>query len=79
MLIDLVSQDGTTKILIFSQWSTLLDVLEFLLREVGVSHLRLDGDVKGKARDAVLRKFAKQNFSVLLINTMAGGVGVYLI
>ena len=71
-------QDGTTKILIFSQWSTLLDILEFLLREAGVTHLRLDGEVKGKARDVILRKFAKQKFSVLLINTFAGGQGVYV-
>ena len=59
----------------FSQWSSMLDIMEYQLREVGVTHLRLDGDVKGKARSAVLRQFEKGDYSVLLINIFAGGVG----
>jgi DNA repair protein RAD5 len=53
-----------TKSVVFSQFTSFLDLIGPQLSRVGISHLRLDGSMPQKARAAVLAEFAKaESFS----------------
>lgn len=43
--------------LIFSQWTRVLDLLEVLLEELGLAHLRLDGQTPVCERQALVDSF----------------------
>ncbi len=76
------SADPTAKSLVFSQWTSMLDLVEIPLKAAGISFLRLDGSLSQKEREAVLKKFSstKENgISVLLLSLKAGGVGLNLV
>ncbi|MBK8480642.1 MAG: DEAD/DEAH box helicase [Proteobacteria bacterium] len=65
------------KALVFSQWTSLLDLTEPLLRAAGIDFLRLDGATRD--RQAVIDGFQRAGGPpVLLISLKAGGVGVTL-
>lgn len=48
-----------TKSVVFSQFTSFLDLIGPQLSKVGISHLRLDGSMPQKARAAVLAQFSK--------------------
>lgn len=48
-----------TKSVVFSQFTSFLDLIGPQLSKVGISHLRLDGTMPQKARAAVLSQFSK--------------------
>ena len=63
--------------LVFSQWTSLLDLIEPKLKAAGLGHLRLDGATRD--REAVVSAFQKDDGPpVLLISLKAGGVGLTL-
>lgn len=63
--------------LIFSQWTSFLDLIEMRLRSEGVSLLRLDGSTRDRA--SVVSAFqAPDGPSVMLISLKAGGTGLTL-
>jgi superfamily II DNA or RNA helicase len=63
--------------LVFSQWTSLLDRMESLLAQEGISTTRLDGSTQD--RDAVVTQFQAQDGPpVFLISLKAGGVGLNL-
>ncbi|MBK6847419.1 MAG: DEAD/DEAH box helicase [Proteobacteria bacterium] len=65
------------KALVFSQWTSLLDLTEPLLRAAAIDFLRLDGATRD--RQAVIDAFqSAAGPPVLLISLKAGGVGVTL-
>jgi superfamily II DNA or RNA helicase len=65
------------KALVFSQWTSLLDLVEPHLREAGIRFTRLDGSTHD--RGAVVRSFQDDpNVSVMLLSLKAGGMGLNL-
>eukprot|EP00172_Hildenbrandia_rubra_P000629 Plantae.Rhodophyta-Hildenbrandia_rubra.ctg1340.p1 GENE.Plantae.Rhodophyta-Hildenbrandia_rubra.ctg1340~~Plantae.Rhodophyta-Hildenbrandia_rubra.ctg1340.p1 ORF type:complete len:1089 (-),score=231.07 Plantae.Rhodophyta-Hildenbrandia_rubra.ctg1340:3890-6700(-) len=66
--------------LIFSQMTMALDYLEYLMHDIGVHHLRLDGTTKADDRQTLLEDFNAENskYSVFLLSTRAGGLGLNL-
>jgi superfamily II DNA or RNA helicase len=63
--------------LVFSQWTSLLDLIEPHLREAGVSFVRLDGSTRD--RGAVVERFqAEDGPPVMLVSLRAGGSGLNL-
>ncbi|CAI7661739.1 unnamed protein product [Penicillium crustosum] len=50
---------ANTKSVVFSQFTSFLDLIGPQLSRVGISHLRLDGSMPQKARAAVLAEFTK--------------------
>ncbi len=65
------------KALIFSQWTSFLDLIEPHLESAGISFNRLDGSTKD--RGAVVDAFqAKDGPSVMLLSLKAGGTGLNL-
>ena len=68
-----------TKSVVFSQFTSFLDVLETALARDRIPFVRLDGTMAQKARAAVLAQFANAPTGlVLLISLRAGGVGLNL-
>lgn len=65
--------------LVFSQWTRLLDLLEVLLNDMGLQFLRLDGSTPIKERQELIDEFnSNQEIAVFLLSTKAGGLGINL-
>lgn len=64
------------RVLVFSQWTRLLDLLEVLLQDINMRYLRLDGSTPVKARQDYIDTFnADTAIPVFLLSTKAGGLG----
>lgn len=67
------------KVLIFSQFKKMLDVIELYLRLKGVPFELLTGSVKTQDRVASIQRFNDdKTFGVFLLTTRAGGLGINL-
>ncbi len=65
------------KALVFSQWTSLLDLVEPRLNALGIKFIRLDGSSKN--RETIVSTFQKDDGPpVMLISLKAGGVGITL-
>lgn len=65
------------RVLVFSQWTSVLDLVEPALRDDGVSFDRLDGATRD--REGVVTRFQSDDGpSVLLLSLKAGGTGLTL-
>jgi SNF2 family DNA or RNA helicase len=75
LLVDLVT-DGH-KILVFSQWTGMLDRVEPRLRTLGIDHVRLDGSTTN--RQGAIDKFQDPSGPpIFLLSLKAGGFGLNL-
>nr|CAD1837346.1 unnamed protein product [Ananas comosus var. bracteatus] len=68
------------KVLIFSQFTKLLDILDYYLSEKGLEVCRIDGHVKLDERRRQIEAFNNldSNLNVFLLSTRAGGLGINL-
>jgi len=67
------------KHIVFSQWTRMLDLIEYALDDVGLKYCRLDGSLTRRQRDVALGTFkCDPERHVLLISLKAGGVGLNL-
>jgi SWI/SNF-related matrix-associated actin-dependent regulator of chromatin subfamily A member 5 len=68
------------RVLIFSQMTRLLDILEDYMRLVGYKYARIDGNTKGEDRDAAIADYNEPGSEkfVFLLSTRAGGLGINL-
>jgi superfamily II DNA or RNA helicase len=66
------------RILVFSQFTEMLHLLEAELRTLRLPWLTLTGDTPPAARGAVVRQFQDQGVPILLASLKAGGVGLNL-
>ncbi|KAJ8102583.1 P-loop containing nucleoside triphosphate hydrolase protein [Lipomyces tetrasporus] len=71
---------GGHRILIFSQFVIMLDILEDFLYGMGISYARLDGSVTSQDRQQRIDAFNAEGskISVFILSTRAGGVGINL-
>jgi superfamily II DNA or RNA helicase len=76
MLPELVAEGR--RVLVFSQFTEMLGLVEAELRELGVAHLSLTGATAVAERGAVVAQFQAQQVPVLLLSLKAGGVGLNL-
>lgn len=79
--VPLPASERPIQVLVISQWSSYLDLVELELRRKGISHQRYDGDiVSSEARNEVVKDFqaGHKGIQVLLLNVHAGGVGLNL-
>ncbi|KAJ7749566.1 SNF2 family DNA-dependent ATPase [Mycena maculata] len=71
--------DGEEKTIIFSQFTSMLNLVEPFLREAGVRFVRYDGSMKPPDREAALAKIKTSgNTKVILISFKAGSTGLNL-
>ena len=66
------------KILLFSQFTTMLDLIAESFKDQGISYSMLTGSVKASERMALVEDFNTSDTAVFLISLKAGGVGLNL-
>ena len=67
------------KAVIFSQWTSFLNILQATLNQASVRHVRLDGQMSASNRSKALKSFEDDDsVKVFLISLKAGGVGLNL-
>uniref|UniRef100_W5UIK8 Chromodomain-helicase-DNA-binding protein 1-like protein n=1 Tax=Ictalurus punctatus TaxID=7998 RepID=W5UIK8_ICTPU len=66
------------RVLLFSQMTRMLDVVQDYLEYRGYSYERLDGSVRGEERHLSVNKFSTEEVFIFLLSTKAGGVGLNL-
>lgn len=67
------------KILIFSQMTSMLDLIDSYLDVKGVKACRIDGSVSWQERQAGMKKFnTDPDYKIFLLSTRAGGLGINL-
>ena len=66
------------KIVLFSEWTTMLDLIEEILKPLGVGYVRLDGSVPQKKRQQLVSQFQKNEDCRLIIMSNAGSTGLNL-
>lgn len=64
------------KALVFSQFTSMLNLISKELRARGIEHIRLDGNTKDRA--SVVQEFQNSDIPLFLISLKAGGVGLNL-
>uniref|UniRef100_A0A674C1J2 Chromodomain helicase DNA binding protein 1-like n=1 Tax=Salmo trutta TaxID=8032 RepID=A0A674C1J2_SALTR len=69
---------GGHHILLFSQMTRMLDILQDYMEYRGYSYERLDGSVRGEERNLAIKNFSSKDVFVFLLSTKAGGVGMNL-
>ncbi|KAJ1119230.1 hypothetical protein NDU88_007416 [Pleurodeles waltl] len=69
---------GDHRVLIFSQMTRMLDILQDYMEYRGYSYERLDGSVRGEERHLAINNFSRKPVFVFLLSTKAGGVGMNL-
>jgi len=72
-------QDAGDRVLIFSQFTMLLDVMERYMKIRGHKFLRLDGQTPVQERQALIDKFNREkDIFIFILSTRAGGLGINL-
>ncbi|ORX36723.1 SNF2 family N-terminal domain-domain-containing protein [Kockovaella imperatae] len=73
-------EEGDFKALVFSQFTSFLDLIEPVLTKAGIQWLRFDGSMSQAQRAATIDEFGKKSKDpvILLISLKAGGVGLNL-
>lgn len=67
---------GPIKSVVFSCWTSHMDLIEIAFKEVGVSYVRLDGSMNRASRSRVIEQFREDpTIEVILVSLLAGGLG----
>uniref|UniRef100_A0AAQ5X5D9 Chromodomain-helicase-DNA-binding protein 1-like n=1 Tax=Amphiprion ocellaris TaxID=80972 RepID=A0AAQ5X5D9_AMPOC len=69
---------GGHRVLLFSQMTRMLDILQDYMEYRDYSYERLDGSVRGEERNLAVKNFSSKDIFVFLLSTKAGGVGMNL-
>ncbi len=77
LLGSLLAEDDR-KILLFSEWTTMLGLIEPLIEGHGADYVRLDGSIPQKKRQPLVQRFQKDPNCRLFIATNAGATGLNL-
>ena len=79
LISEIRANDPTEKILIFSQFTSLLDLLEVPIDERGLRYQRYDGSMKMDDRAEAVNKFMDEpDQQIMLISLKAGNAGLNL-
>jgi hypothetical protein len=77
-LIDQLIEEQDRKIVLFSEWTTMLNLIEPLLTKRKLNYVRLDGSVPQQKRQGLISHFQRENSCKLFITTNAGATGLNL-
>jgi DNA repair protein RAD16 len=68
-------EDRSAKAIVFSQFVSMLDLIEYRLKLAGIQCVKLDGRMSFEARDKYIKSFTSDaSTRVFLISLKAGGV-----
>ncbi|XP_057506564.1 LOW QUALITY PROTEIN: DNA repair protein RAD16 [Actinidia eriantha] len=75
----MVERDGSAKGIVFSQFTSFLDLIHYSLQKSGVNCVQLVGSMTMNARDAAISRFTNDpNCRIFLMSLKAGGVALNL-
>jgi hypothetical protein len=77
-LFEQLFQEEGRKVLLFSEWTTMLNLIEPMLTKRKLQFVRLDGSVPQKQRQELVHKFQTDPECKLFLATNAGSVGLNL-
>jgi SNF2 family DNA or RNA helicase len=77
-LLDQLVEEEDRKIVLFSEWTTMLGLIEPLLGKRKVRYVRLDGSIPQKKRQGLIFHFQKNPDCKFFITTNAGATGLNL-
>ena len=77
-LLDRLKAEADRKIVLFSEWTTMLNLIEPLLDARKMNYVRLDGSVPQKKRQELIHRFQDDPACMLFITTNAGATGLNL-
>jgi SNF2 family DNA or RNA helicase len=69
---------GGNRTLLFSQFTSFLDIVKKRLDEAGIEYLYLDGGTTIKQREKLVQRFQQGETSLFIISLKAGGLGLNL-
>ncbi len=78
--IDLIQSaiEGNHKILVFSQFTSMFELLEEDFKANGITYYKITGEIVKKRRLELVKKFNSDSTNVFLISLKAGGTGLNL-
>lgn len=77
-LFERLFEEQGRKVVLFSEWTTMLDLITEQLKKRKLDFVRLDGGVPQKQRQALVHKFQTDPNCKLFLTTNAGSVGLNL-
>ena len=77
-LLEELDAEQDRKIVLFSEWTTMLDLIEPILQNLKMDYVRLDGSVPQKKRAQLVHTFQNDPNCKLFITTNAGSTGLNL-
>jgi hypothetical protein len=77
-LFDELFEEHGRKVILFSEWTTMLDLIERQLQKRKLDFVRLDGSVPQKQRQELVHKFQTDPACKLFVTTNAGSTGLNL-
>ncbi len=77
-LFESLFDEDERKVVLFSEWTTMLDLIEPLLRKRKLDFVRLDGSVPQKKRQELVHRFQTDAKCRLFLTTNAGSTGLNL-
>jgi len=77
-LFEELAAEEERKIVLFSEWTTMLGLIERQIDQLGLDYVRLDGSVPQKKRQQLVHRFQRDSACRLFIATNAGSTGLNL-
>jgi superfamily II DNA or RNA helicase len=77
-LLERLFEEDDRKVIVFSEWTTMLDLIEPLLKKRKLDFVRLDGSVPQKKRQELVHQFQTDPKCRLFLTTNAGSTGLNL-
>ncbi len=77
-LLDQLMSEDDRKVVLFSEWTTMLNLIEPILEKKNIRYVRLDGSVPQKKRLGLVSIFQKEPDCRFFITTNAGSTGLNL-
>jgi superfamily II DNA/RNA helicase len=77
-LFDQLFAEENRKAVLFSEWTTMLDLIQPLLDERGIQYVRLDGRVPQQKRQQLVNHFQRHPRCQVFLTTNAGATGLNL-
>ena len=77
-MIEQLFAEDDRKAVLFSEWTTMLNLIQPILDRAGLDYVRLDGSVPQKKRQELVNQFQKNDDCRLFLTTNAGATGLNL-
>jgi SNF2 family DNA or RNA helicase len=77
-LFEELAAEEARKIVLFSEWTTMLTLIEHRIKRFNLDYVRLDGSVPQKKRQQLVHQFQRDPACRLFLTTNAGSTGLNL-